>query len=148
MQLAPGHGRRGTVFAPSLTRELGTRRARECDVVAEDSDYYSVLGLNPDASEHEIEQTFRTFLGEYFRDGSPSSDRQQDLERMTEAYSVLIDPEKRARYDEQLGLARPRRRHGFHLGLDVGIARVSVGIGQVDDLMTMGGARGRTDPRS
>lgn len=117
--------------------------------MAEDSEYYSVLGLNPDASEHEIEQTFRHFVQEYFREGTPSLERQHDLERMTEAYAVLIDPEERARYDERLGLTRvpPRRRHGFHLGLEVGIARVSVGIGQVDDPVTVGSAKERGEPR-
>jgi molecular chaperone DnaJ len=117
--------------------------------VAEDSDFYSVLGLNPDASEHEIEQTFRRLLQEYFRNGTPSADEQYHLERMTEAYAVLIDPEKRAGYDERLGIARlpQRRRHGFHLGLDVGIAHVSVGIGQVDGPLSAGSARERDEPR-
>jgi DnaJ-class molecular chaperone len=117
--------------------------------VAEDSDYYRVLGLNPDASEHEIEGAYRRFLGEYFRDGSPSLEAQHHLETMSEAYAVLIDPEKRAAYDERVGIARTpqRRRHGFHLGLDVGIARVTVGIGQVDGPVTVGSAGERGDSR-
>jgi DnaJ-class molecular chaperone len=112
--------------------------------MAEGSDHYSTLGLSPNASEHEIEQAFRRLLGDYYRDGTPSPDAQHHLEMVTEAYAVLIDPEKRATYDEELGLPRPiNRRHGFHLGLDVGIARVSVGIGHVDEPLVAATARER-----
>jgi flagellar biosynthesis protein FlhG len=76
-------------------------------------DLYTVLGLEPRASHEQIERAYRFCLGLY-GEGSlgtysllePSEAEAQRL-RVREAYEVLIDPEKRRRYDEGEGFQPP-----------------------------------------
>lgn len=98
-------------------------------------DYYSILDLSPDASDRDIEQRYRAMVREYFSQGAPPPESQARMEDLTEAYCVLTDPDQRAAYDERLGLDTGSRRqgHGLYLGLDLGIARLSVGIGRVGE---------------
>ena len=64
-------------------------------------DYYQVLGINRDAQESTIKKAYRKLAKKYHPDsnaGDPQAE--QKFKEITEAYSVLSDPEKRKMYDQ------------------------------------------------
>lgn len=62
-------------------------------------DYYDVLGVPRTADKTEIKQAFRKLAREYHPDVSKHSDAETKFKEINEAYEVLSDDEKRARYD-------------------------------------------------
>ena len=64
-------------------------------------DIYEVLGVGRSASEQEIKQAYRKLARQYHPDVNPG-DRgaEEKFKEVTDAYDVLGDPEKRARYDQ------------------------------------------------
>ncbi len=62
-------------------------------------DYYDVLGVSRNASKAEIKQAFRKLAREYHPDVSKHADAETRFKEVNEAYDVLSDDEKRARYD-------------------------------------------------
>jgi curved DNA-binding protein len=66
-------------------------------------DYYSILGVKKDASAKEIKQAFRRLARQHHPDVNPDDPNAEErFKEINEAYEVLSDPEKRAKY-EQLG---------------------------------------------
>ncbi|HEX2583821.1 MAG TPA: DnaJ C-terminal domain-containing protein [Steroidobacteraceae bacterium] len=65
-------------------------------------DYYSILGVNRDASADDIKKSYRKLARKYHPDVSKEKDAEQQMQEVNEAYAVLSDTEKRAAYD-QLG---------------------------------------------
>lgn len=65
-------------------------------------DYYSVLGVERDASKADIKHAYRRLARKYHPDVSKEPDAEEKFKEVGEAYEVLFDPEKRASYD-QLG---------------------------------------------
>jgi curved DNA-binding protein CbpA len=67
-------------------------------------DYYSLLGLAPGASEREIRLAYRRLALRYHPDLHPErADAEARLKELNEAYEVLGDPVRRARYAAQRG---------------------------------------------
>jgi curved DNA-binding protein len=63
-------------------------------------DYYDILGLDRDASERDIKQAFRRLARQWHPDVNPDDDRAEEkFKEINEAYDVLSDPDKRAKYD-------------------------------------------------
>ena len=93
-------------------------------------DYYEVLGVEKTASEAEIKKAYRKMAIQYHPDKNPGDkEAEEKFKEAAEAYSVLSDKDKRARYD-QFG----------HAGM--GGAACGGGFGQgmsMDDIFSMFG---------
>jgi DnaJ-class molecular chaperone len=61
--------------------------------------FYQVLGVSNKASEIEIKKAYRTLSLKYHPDRNTSSDAQEKMGQINEAYETLSDPMKRKRYD-------------------------------------------------
>ena len=63
-------------------------------------DYYEVLGVEKTASEAEIKKAYRKMAIQYHPDKNPGDkEAEEKFKEAAEAYSVLSDKDKRARYD-------------------------------------------------
>lgn len=62
-------------------------------------DYYSILGVDRNASEQDIKNAFRALSKKYHPDVSKEPDAAERFKEINEAYQVLSDPERKQRYD-------------------------------------------------
>lgn len=75
------------------------------------SDYYDRLGVSRDADGETIKKAYRKLAMRYHPDRSDEPDAEEKFKRVTEAYEVLRDPEKRSMYD-RFGEAGVKRGAG------------------------------------
>ena len=77
------------------------------------ADYYELLGLPRDADQEGIKKAYRKVALKYHPDRNAGSrEAEERFKEVTEAYEVLRDPRKRARYDRH-GKEGLRGRGGF-----------------------------------
>lgn len=62
-------------------------------------DYYDVLGVDQDASQDQIKKAYRKQAMKHHPDRSDDPDAEETFKRISEAYAVLSDPDKRQTYD-------------------------------------------------
>jgi molecular chaperone DnaJ len=66
-----------------------------------EKDYYKVLGVSKDASQDEIRKAYRKLAKKHHPDRQEGSKAAEEkFKEISDAYSVLGDPEKRKQYDE------------------------------------------------
>ncbi len=64
-------------------------------------DYYSILGVNRNASEREIKQAYRRLARKYHPDVNPGDkSAEAKFKQINAAYEILSDREKRQKYDQ------------------------------------------------
>lgn len=63
------------------------------------SEYYDLLGVARDASDADIKKAYRRLAMDLHPDRNKATDAEEKFKEITEAYEVLKDPDKRARYD-------------------------------------------------
>jgi len=65
-------------------------------------DYYQILNVNENASEVDIKKAYRRLALKYHPDRNPADKTaaEEKFKEISEAYGVLIDPEKRRGYDQ------------------------------------------------
>jgi len=79
-------------------------------------DYYEVLGLQKGASTDDIKKAYRKLAMKYHPDRNPDSkEAEEKFKEAAEAYEVLSDDDKRARYD-QFGFAGVDPNYGAGQG--------------------------------
>jgi len=88
--------------------------------VANDRDYYEVLGVERDVSRDDVRRAFRKLAMKYHPDRNPG-DREAELrfKEAAEAYEVLSDDEKRARYDRYGKAGVKGQVHDFSSSQDI-----------------------------
>lgn len=99
-------------------------------------DYYEILGVSQGADSGEIKSAFRRLARQYHPDVSREADAEERFKEINEAYEVLSDEDKRARYD----------RFG-HAGVNGGAGGYSGGFSDFGDIFDIfnnafGGAAG------
>ncbi len=80
-------------------------------------DYYEVLGVSKQATDAEIKKTYRQLALKHHPDRNPGNkEAEEKFKEAAEAYAVLADKEKRARYDRfgHQGLGGPEGFGGFN----------------------------------
>ena len=98
-------------------------------------DYYEVLGTQKGASAEEIKKAYRKMAMKYHPDRNPGDkEAEEKFKEAAEAYEVLSDDDKRARYD-QYGFAGVDPNFGAGAGGYGG-----AGFGGFGDFGDLGGA--------
>ncbi|MBK6424359.1 MAG: molecular chaperone DnaJ [Gemmatimonadetes bacterium] len=114
------------------------------------SEYYDLLGIAKDASEADIKKAYRKQAMELHPDRNPSPDAEERFKELTEAYEVLKDPDKRARYDRygKAGLGGNAGGPGYggfhHVDLSEALNIFMRDFGGFEGLFGQGG---RAEPR-
>ena len=87
-------------------------------------DYYAILGVDKNASEHEIKKAYKKMAMKYHPDRNAESEETKKMAEkkfidVNDAYSVLSDPKKRAMYDQGADPLNPEEAGGgMHFGGD------------------------------
>ena len=80
-------------------------------------DYYEILEINRNASQEEIKKAYRKMALKHHPDKNPDNKQSEDkFKEAAEAYEVLSDPQKKARYDQFGHSAFSNQGNGFHAG--------------------------------
>ncbi|WP_261805515.1 molecular chaperone DnaJ [Lapidilactobacillus luobeiensis] len=122
--------------------------------MADDQDFYDVLGLQKDASDADIKKAYRQLSKKYHPDINKAPDAEAKFKKINEAYETLSDPQQRAAYDQygKSGMDGAFQGGGNPFG-GGGYGQASGGFGDFGDIFSQffggGGSRANsaTAPR-
>lgn len=109
-------------------------------------DYYEILGISKSAEDKEIKKAYRKLAIKYHPDKNPDdSSAEEKFKEAAEAYEVLSDGQKKARYD-QYGHAGMGGAAGGHGGFGGGMSMDDIfdNFGDVFGGFGFGGSGGRS----
>jgi curved DNA-binding protein len=75
-------------------------------------DYYAILGVSKDASQQDIQRAYRKLARKYHPDVNKDPGAEERFKEVGEAYEVLKDPDKRAKYDRYGTAWKAAQQHG------------------------------------
>jgi DnaJ-class molecular chaperone len=118
-------------------------------MAASERDLYAALGVPRDADDEALKKAYRKLARDNHPDLNPGDRRAEErFKRISEAYAVLSDPEKRRDYDEfgevalQAGFDREAARRAreafgarFGAGASDGFGGEAFSFGDIDDLL-------------
>ena len=79
----------------------------------EQKDYYAMLGISSNVDGKEVQKAFRKLAPKYHPDLHPGDKAAEArFKEINEAYQILVDTEKRKKYDETFGYSRQRDTSG------------------------------------
>lgn len=113
-------------------------------------DYYEVLGIKKDAGENEIKKAYRKLARQYHPDLNRDDPKtaEEKMKEVNEAYGVLSDPDKKAKYD-QFGMdafAQGQAGAGYgDFGDIFGSGGFGGGMGDIFDMFFGGGRQQQKD---
>ena len=112
--------------------------------MANERDYYEVLGVSKSASADEIKKAYRSLARKYHPDVSKEANAEEKFKEVQRAYDCLSDPSKRENYD-RYGTEDPMQG-GFGGASGFGGA----GFGGFEDIFSsfFGGGRTRSNPNA
>ncbi len=96
-----------------INDEIASRKLAMTYQIMSNRDYYEVLGVGRNASDDEIKGAFRKLARQYHPDVNKEPDAEEKFKEINEAYGVLSDADKRARYD-RFGKEGLGNMGGFH----------------------------------
>ena len=97
----------------------------------EKRDYYEVLGVEKNASADEIKKAYRKKAIQYHPDRNPGDkEAEEKFKEAAEAYDVLSNPEKRARYDQfgHAGMSGAARGSDLRVKVKLTLKEISTGV--------------------
>jgi curved DNA-binding protein len=113
-------------------------------------DYYSALGVDKNATADEIKKAYRKMAIKYHPDKNPGDKKAEDqFKVITEAYTVLSDPEKKLQYDSYGDSAFHQRfsQEDIFRGSNINDIFREFGLGGNEDILSQlfggGGRRGQ-----
>ena len=113
-------------------------------------DYYAVLGVSRDASDPEIKSAYRKLALKHHPDRNPGDKKaEEQFKECAEAYSVLADSDKRARYDRfgHAAVSGAAGSGGFDPTIFAEFDDIFGSIGDIFGLGGMFGGRRRGGPQ-
>lgn len=81
-------------------------------------DYYEILGVSKNANDDDLKKAFRKLAFKYHPDRNKDEGAEESFKEINEAYQVLSDSDKRARYDQfgHAGVSGNAQSSGFDFG--------------------------------
>ena len=95
-------------------------------------DYYEVLGIKKDSSAQDIKKAYRKLAMKYHPDRNKGDkEAEEKFKKLSEAYAVLSDPEKRKEYDTfgASGFQQRYSQEDIFRGFDLGDILKEFGLG-------------------
>ncbi len=110
--------------------------------MADKQDYYETLGISKSASADEIKKAYRQMAKKYHPDMNPGDkDAEQKFKEVNEAYAVLSDADKKAKYDQFGHAAFEQGGGGYGAGGFGGFGDFGFDVGDIFSSFFGGGSR-------
>jgi len=108
-------------------------------------DYYEVLGIKKDSSTQDIKKAYRKLAMKYHPDRNKGDkEAEEKFKKISEAYAVLSDPEKRKQYDTfgESGFQQRYSQEDIFRGFDLGDILKEFGLGGMGGGFRASGTQG------